>query len=354
MQRAVNGLDGAGRLLLAVVLAVLSAAVVVACRDDNPERLRLAISPWPGYEFLYLARDLGYLADEGLDVAFVERPDLGSVRAAFEAGEADAMTATLTEVLKTCDHTRRCPQVVLAADYSDGADVLMAVPPVKQPADLRGRRIGVEPGSATSFLVSRALEGAGLTLTDVTLVDLEQNQMAKALADGRVDAVASYPPVALDLARSGRLRTIFTSAEIPGEVVDVVAVDAQWLEGRADQAEALVRAWDRAVAWWRENHDEAVRRMAEREGVAPHEMEEALARMKILRSAEQRFLFAAGGPLERAVQRQDLLLRRAGLISGPDRTAEVITDQYLQMALNNRTGAGGAGAGHPGGAQANR
>lgn len=338
MQRAVGRLGGVGRLIVALVLTVVSAAAVVACRDEEPGHLRLAISPWPGYEFLYLARDLGYLDDEGLDITFVERPDLGSVRAAFEAGEADAMTATFTEVLRACDGGDRCPRVVLAADYSDGADVLMAVPPVKRPADLRGRRIGVEPGSATTFLVSRALETAGLGFADVTLVELKQRDMAAALTAGKVDAVASYPPVALELARGGRLRTIFTSADIPGEVVDVVAVHPDWLEGREEDGEALVRAWDRAVEWWRDNHDEAVRRMAEREGVTPEEMEQALSRMQILRSAEQRFLFAPGGPLERSVQRHDLLLRRAGLISGPDRTAEVVTDRYLQMALNGGEG----------------
>jgi NitT/TauT family transport system substrate-binding protein len=338
MQHAGRSRGGLGRLVTAVLVAVAGAALVIACRDDDPGRLRLAINPWPGYEFLYLARDLGYLADEGLEVTFVERPDLGSVRAAFEAGEADAMTVTLTEVLQACDTSERCPRVVLAADYSDGADLLMAVPPVKQPSDLRGRRIGVEVGSVSSFLVSRALETAGLSFADVTLVDLPQAKMAAALEAGRVDAVATYPPVALDLARGGRLRTIFTSADIPGEVVDVVAVDADWLERRPEKAEALVRAWDRAVAWWRDNHDEAVRRMAQREGVSPEEMEQALARMKILRSAEQRFLFAANGPLERALTRHDLLLRRAGLLSGPDRTAEVITDRYLQMALNGKSG----------------
>ncbi|GAA0590338.1 ABC transporter substrate-binding protein [Caenispirillum bisanense] len=326
---------GIGRLAAAVAVAALTALAVVACRDDDSATLRLAINPWPGYEFLYLARDLGFLEEEGLTVEFVERPDLGSVRAAFEGGKADAMTVTLTEVLQACDRGPRCPRVVLAADYSDGADVVMAVPPIKVPGDLRGRRVAVEPDSATTFLLSRALETAGLSLADVTVVPLRQRDMLKAVSDGRIDAVVSYPPAALDLARSGRLRTIFSSADVPGEVVDVVAIDPHWLTGREAQAEALVRAWDRAVVWWRENHDEAVRRMAEREKVSVEEMEQALASMKILRSAEQRFLFVAGGPLERSVRRHDLLLRRAGLITGSDRTAEVITDRYLQMALNS-------------------
>ena len=337
MQREAWGRGGIGRLAAAVAVAALTALAVVACREDDTATLRLAINPWPGYEFLYLARDLGFFEEEGLTVAFVERPDLGSVRAAFEAGEADAITVTLTEVLQACDKGERCPRVVLAADYSNGADVVMAVPPIKEPGDLRGRRVAVEPDSTTTFLLSRALETAGLGLGDVTIVPLRQHDMSKALSEGRVDAVVSYPPVALDLARSGRLRTIFSSADVPGEVVDVVAIDPHWLTGREAQAEALVRAWDRAVVWWRQNHDEAVRRMAEREKVSVEEMEQALAHMTILRSAEQRFLFAAGGPLERSVRRHDLLLRRAGLISGTDRTAEVITDRYLQMAFNSDT-----------------
>lgn len=334
---------GWGSRVRAAVLAAATVAgglTVAGCEPAEqaaaaPEGLRLAISPWPGYEFLFLARDLGYFEDEGLTVTFVERPDLGAVSAAFRDNAADAMTVTLTEVLEACDAGTRCPRVVLAADYSNGADVLMALPPVKVPADLRGRRIGVEPGSATTFLVSRALETAGLGFADVTLVQVAQQDMVQALEAGLVDAVASYPPVALDLARSGRLRTIFSSADIEGEVVDVVAVDPAWLENHPDDAEALVRAWDRAVAWWRLNPREAVSRMAAREGMSIQDFEESLARMRILRSAEQRFLFAEGGPLHRAVAEHDLLLRRAGLITGPDRSAEVIVDRYLQMALSD-------------------
>ncbi|EKV30011.1 ABC-type nitrate/sulfonate/bicarbonate transport system protein [Caenispirillum salinarum AK4] len=328
---------GARRLaaVAAVLLSGIGAAALAGCDSgDDGDVLRLAINPWPGYEFLYLARERGYLAEEGLKVDFVERPDLGGVRAAFVAGEADAMTVTLTEVLRTCDELPdRCPRVVLAADYSDGADVLMAVPPLRSPADLRGRRVAVEDGTATMFLLSRALETAGLSFADVQVVQMPQADMADAVRAGRVDAVATYPPVALELARTGRLRTIFSSADIEGEVVDVVAVAPAWAEDRDEAVAALVRAWDRAVEYWRENAGEAEAVMAAREGVSTRAFAESLAHIRILRSAEQRFLFTQGGPLERAVAHHDRLLRRAGLIQGPDRSGQVIVGEYLQTAL---------------------
>lgn len=328
LRRAVRRGIAAGGLA-ALVLST------VACDQaaEKPNPLRLAVNPWPGYEFLFLARDLGYFEDEGLAVELVERRDLGTVATAFMKGEADAMTSTLTEVLQACDTGPRCPRVVLAADYSDGADVLMALPPLKSPADLRGRRVAVESGTATMFLLSRALEAANLSFADVTVVQMEQHDMTVALQANRVDAVISYPPVALELARSGRLRTIFSSADVPGEVVDVVSIDPAWLEERPEDAAALVRAWDRAVLWWRENPGEAVARMAAREGVSVREFEESLARMEVLRSVEQRFLFVDGGPLDRAVRKHDRLLRRAGLITGPNRSAEVVVGSYLQTAL---------------------
>lgn len=326
-----------GSLRLKVVLIALAVAPVLLGSCDSgadEETLRLAVNPWPGYELLFLAQDQGYFSEEGLDVTFVPRSDLGAVRQAYVTGQADAMTVTLTEVLRTCEESvERCPRVVLVADYSNGADVLMAVPPLRAPSDLRGRRIAVEDGTATMFLVSRALEAAGLTFADVTIVQMPQADMEEAVLEGRVDAVASYPPIALKLAATGRLRTIFSSADIEGEVVDVVAVSPDWSETRETSIAALVRAWDRAVDYWRQNPAEAIAFMAAREGVSVQEFEDSLAHIRILRSVEQRFLFTQGGPLERAVAHHDTLLRRSGLINGPNRSGQVIVGTYLQTAF---------------------
>ena len=48
------------RGLLAALLSALS-----ACGESPPPPLRIATNPWSGYEFLHLAEERGYFAEEG-------------------------------------------------------------------------------------------------------------------------------------------------------------------------------------------------------------------------------------------------------------------------------------------------
>jgi putative hydroxymethylpyrimidine transport system substrate-binding protein len=60
--------------------------------------------------------------------------------------------------------------------------------PIKSLKDLKGRKIGFSVGGFEDALLSTMLEGAGLSLKDVTLINVNFN-LSTALMSGRVDAV---------------------------------------------------------------------------------------------------------------------------------------------------------------------
>lgn len=85
------------------------------------------------------------------------------------------------------------PRTVLLLGRSRGQDVLGVGKGITAIAGLKGKRIGVEPGSTGSYFLLWVLSRAGLTLREVTLVDLESAKEAGAeLAAGRIDAAAGY------------------------------------------------------------------------------------------------------------------------------------------------------------------
>jgi len=67
-------------------------------------------------------------------------------------------------------------------------------------ADLRGKRIGTQPGSSADYFLGAMLRTAGLTTADITYVpfmaktEAPVSRLPEALRGGRIDAVALWEP----------------------------------------------------------------------------------------------------------------------------------------------------------------
>ncbi len=326
MRRAAPATPSPRRFRRRLVAPLLAATLLLSCGGAERPPLSLGVNPWPGYEYFYLAQELGFFADAGVDARIVEFTSLADTRRAYERGQLDGMFATLVELLQARQNCARVPQVVLVTDYSNGGDALIAGPGLAGLQDLRGRRVGVEPGSLNCFLLARALETAGLAYEDVLSVPMSPLAMADALQKGSVDAVVAYPPVSLELLADPARRLLFSSADIPGEVVDVLLVDAQVLAGRGREVERLLAAYERALAWGQAHPAEAFAIMARREGLEPHEFEDILENdIRVVGLDGQAPFFVPGGLIERACAGTEAVLRKAGHIDGPPRAVGPLT-----------------------------
>ena len=87
----------------------------------------------------------------------------------------------------------------------------------------------------------------GMTLQDVSLVYVRTADMVEALREGKVDAITAYPPNSTEIESAGLARPIFSSSRIPGEIVDVLALDEAVIRERPDDVAAVIRAFYRAV-----------------------------------------------------------------------------------------------------------
>ena len=207
----------------ALAAAGLAACALACDRAPAVPDLRIGLSPWPGYELLYLAQEKQLLDERDGPIRVIEHTSINDARRAYSRGQIDAFAGTLVELLLAHDQGPRTPVAFLAVDVSNGADVLIARSPIESPAGLRGKRVGVEPESLGILLLSRALERAGLGLSDVTLHWTDGAAIADAFRRSEIDAVVTYPPHALPILEAGG-RTIFSSADIPGEIVDVIMI----------------------------------------------------------------------------------------------------------------------------------
>ena len=265
-------------------------AFLTACSNTETTPIKIGINPWPGYEFLYLAQEKGFFKEQGVDVKIIEYASLSDVRRGYERGNLDAMASTLIEVLQVKNNSTRDPNVFLIADYSNGGDVILARD-INSLKELKGKRIAADTTSLPIFILTRALEQAGLNLTDVEIIPMEQSDIPLAYKEMSIDAAVTYPPISLQLSKRQDTKTIFSSADIPGEVVDVVSAESSILKERKNDFKKILRAWDRALEFTKKHPDEAYEIMGNRESITAAEFKAAVNDMEILSVTEQKKYF---------------------------------------------------------------
>jgi len=267
---------------LAVVLAIGAGTFEAACTSRTAPPVRVGTNTWPGYEPLYLAQDIGRFRPEAVQLA--RHDSATEVLAAFRAGQLDAAALTLDEAMLLLGRGND-PCVVLVMDTSKGADAIIAHEGIRGVAGLKGRRLGAEKTAVGAYMARRALREAGLSEADVTLVDLPVDRHAGAFLAGDVDAVVTFEPVRSALLSAGGVQ-VFSSAQIPGEIVDVLVVDRRFLEAHPDQVRTLVQGWFAALDFLAKRPADAAGYMSPRLRLMPHAVMKALSGMDFPDRAE--------------------------------------------------------------------
>jgi len=304
-----------GVLLFAVLIAFAAAALTAGCTSRSAPPIRVGTNTWPGYEPLYLARDIGRLGAD--DVRLIRHDSATRVLAAFRAGEIDAAALTLDEAMQLLGHGND-PCVVLVMDTSKGGDAVIGREGVRRVADLKGRRLGVEKTAVGAYLASRALQSAGLSLKDVTLVDLPVDRHAGAFLSGTVDAVVTFEPVRSALLLAGGTE-LFSSAQIPGEIVDVLVVDRHFINDHPRRVQHLVQGWFAALDYLEHRPADAAGYMSPHLRLMPHAVLKSLAGLDFPdRAANLRMLIGRRGVpgLAAPATRLAATMRDMGLLRG--------------------------------------
>jgi NitT/TauT family transport system substrate-binding protein len=174
-------------------------------------------------------------------------------------------------------------------DYSAGNDMIVAKRGIPDLKALKGKKIGLEVGLVEHLMLDKALEKNGMKESDVKIVGVPTNQTAQALASGSVDAIGAWQPNAGQaLKSSAGSKAVFTSADVPGLIYDLVCVNPKNLaERRADWVK-FIKVWNRIEKFVTDpkNTDEAVKIMAGRAGVPPEEYAKFLPGTHFLSPAE--------------------------------------------------------------------
>lgn len=275
------------------LLILLLCLLLLSCEQPKPP-LRIGLNAWPGYEFLYLANHLKYYQALGLDVQIIPFSTLGDGRRAFERGQVDVLGTTLLEPLMARELAPVEPVAFYVADYSNGADMLIARKSIQDVAGLRGKRLGLETGTVDVLTAGLALRSAQMGFADVELRNLTQPQAVNAYLRGELDAIQTYPPFSQSVLRSEDAHVVFDTSRSPGNVVDVLVTHKDMVRTRRDDLIKLVRAFHQAQQYHRAHPAEANAIMAIREGISAAEFADSLQGIQLVYLQDQAGYFQQG------------------------------------------------------------
>jgi NitT/TauT family transport system substrate-binding protein len=132
---------------------------------------------------------------------------------------------------------------IIVSDYSNGNDGIVLKGKNKKLSDLKGQNINLVEFSVSHYFLARALESAGMSERDVKVVNTSDADMVAAFATPSVKNVVTWNPMLADIAAVKDVTEVYSSKQVPGELMDMMVVNTKTLNDNPNFGKALTGAW---------------------------------------------------------------------------------------------------------------
>lgn len=257
-----------------LVLSLIAAFLFAACGSApaEPTVIRIGTQPWIGYGPWWIAKEKGIFEKYGLQAELVDFIEDKEVNAAFASGDMDAANLATHTAIKLFASGLDL-KIVLLEDASYQADAVLAPSAITAIADLKGKKVAYEEGTTSDLLINYALSQNGMTLADIEPVFMPAADAGATLIAGQVDVAVTYEPyISAALAGNSDLKLLYSAAERPGLISDVLAIRSD-LDPKV--VTALLKVWDESLSFYKSNPDEAKAIIAKAVGSSSEELQTA-------------------------------------------------------------------------------
>lgn len=244
---------------------VLALALFAGCqsrseRDGSsaPKHVTIAVSPLLGSAAIYVAHEKGYFKDEGLDVGLQIHPSGQSSLQAVFSGEAEFAPVAETPIAYAAVERKPLEIIATLAEIDRGVLIVARKDRgISQAVDLKGKKIGVAPGTAGDFFLHIYLTTSYIDPKEVSIVNLPPEEVVSALLAGDVDAVSTWSPQTIAL--QNKLGSNAVVLDYPGlyTMTWSLVVTRDLARRDADAIVRVLRALVRANRFMADQPDEA-------------------------------------------------------------------------------------------------
>lgn len=267
-------------------LALASLALGALALPAQAETIKIGLQPWLGYGPLWIAEQKGFFAENGVDVQLVNFTWDQDMSAALASGNVQVISAATNTVILNINNGVDL-KGFLVMDGSTTADAILAGNAIGSIADLKGKKVAYEKGSTSDLLINYALGANGMSIADVEQVPMAAADAGLALIAGRVDIAVTYEPyISAALGQGPDFKVLYTANEKPGLISDILTAEAGFIASNQDDLVGIIKAWNQAVTFIRENPEEGGAIIANAVGSPIEEFNTAFAGVHLYDVAE--------------------------------------------------------------------
>lgn len=262
--------------------------------EKTPVNLNLGIINFPTMGFFYLAEDKGFFRDEGVAVNIKTISDPNQLIPTLASKQIDLMisSADFSTIIK--ESGVDAPQVMII-DTSNGADGLLATKDIRNFADLKGKEVRVPLGYPSHFLFRYAARQNGLKDGDLKIADMAPDQVGAAFLAGQIDYGMTWEPWLSKGTERADGKVLLSSRDYPEIILDTLVARREVLEQERPAVKAFIRAYFKAVDYWRANPEEASKVMAEKLNLPTSDFEATMQNLRPFDYQANKAKFSATG-----------------------------------------------------------
>ena len=224
------------------------------------EPITLNVAYMPNYGSLWAVTtgiEKGYFEEAGITVKLTEFSDGPTIINAMESGSMD-IGYIGQGAHKLCINGNA---KIIALSHISNGDAVIGGPNVKTLEDLKGKTVAYSSGTSSEDILKAGLAKAGLTMDDITAMDMEAPNIVTAMLSGGVDACATWSPNSLTILEgmegTTKLTDNMTFADTTVSLASWI-VTPKYLEENHDVAVRFVRALFKAMDYSADEHQDEV------------------------------------------------------------------------------------------------
>jgi len=200
-----------------------------------------------------------------IDIDIIQVNDYVESINQFTSGNVDGCAMTNMDALTIPAASGVDSTALIVGDYSNGNDGIV-LKGSDDLADIEGREVNLVQFSVSHYLLARALESVDMTERDIETVNTSDADIVGLFSNDDVEAVTAWNPQLSAIADMADSNVVYTSEEIPGEILDMMVVNTDTLNDNPDLGHALVGAWYEIMGLMEAGDEDALSIMADAAG----------------------------------------------------------------------------------------
>ena len=246
-----------------IMLSILVISIFSCSSENKINKVSLALDWYPNsnHAGIFYAKDKGYFLDEDLDVEVYTPSDPSSILQTVASGRDQFGISYQPDLLLA--RSEGVPVVAISSIVRTPLNSIMTLKKsgISDPSKLKGKTIGY-PGIPLNIgILQSILEGQGLTINDVNLVDVGFD-LVPALLSSRVDAVIgafwSHESILIELEGEGVNILKFQDWGIPEYHELVLVTSEKYLDENKEIVESFVKSFRKGFEGSIESNSESM------------------------------------------------------------------------------------------------